>query len=103
MAVGGAGSASDGRPGSLPRPMTLRAYLASALTGLGESRDEVLRLQDRIERVCAEHGIEVYRPVKATDPLRHAQVAAADVYTIDRRELLGRDLLILMTHVPSFG
>lgn len=91
------------RPGALSRPMLLTAYLASALTGLGGSREQVLALQDRIERLCTEHGIEVYRPIKATDPLDHPQVAAEDVYAIDRGQVLSRDLLILMTHVPSFG
>jgi transcriptional regulator with XRE-family HTH domain len=83
--------------------MILRAYLASALTGLGASRAEILSIQERIEKACASHRVELYLPAKATDPVSHPDVPANVVFATDRRELLKRDFLILLTHVPSFG
>ena len=63
-----------------PQPMRLRAYLASALTGLGESRAEILALQERIEATCVAHGFEVYRPAKVTDPVQHPPVTRGCVF-----------------------
>ena len=103
---------SDGR-GSGPtqlvllphaQPLTLNAYLASALSGLQEDqRQLVFHLSDSISEICRRFGIEVYEPRKATDPVHHSEVPALTVWELDRDKVLSSDLLILLGHFPSTG
>ncbi len=83
--------------------MRLRAYLASALTNLGGNREEILSLQERVEKVCHVHFVDLYRPVKHTDPVKHPNVTPNLVFITDRQQVLDSDFLILLAHVPSFG
>lgn len=87
-----------------PQPVRLRAYLASALTGLGEvERQLIFTLSDLVSEVCRRYDIELYEPRKKTDPVHHPDVKDHDVFNIDREQVLGRDLLILLAHFPSMG
>jgi transcriptional regulator with XRE-family HTH domain len=96
-------------PGNLPSvgmksPIRLRAYLASALTGLSEDqRKMVFAIQDLVHEVCKEHNVELYQPRLASDPLKHTTLSAPDVFNLDKQQVLRSDLLICMTHEPSFG
>jgi len=88
----------------LPQHVPLRAYLASALTGLDDTqRQLIFSLSDAISLVCANHGIELYEPRTATDPVHHPQVRHGEVFHIDREQVLSRDLLVLLAHFPSTG
>lgn len=85
-------------------PLPLSAYLASALTGLSEDqRRLVFHLSDSVAEVCRRHGIDVYEPRKATDPVHHADVPAGTVWHIDRDRVLSSDLVIHLGHFPSTG
>jgi transcriptional regulator with XRE-family HTH domain len=85
-------------------PLPLTAYLASALTGLGEDqRRLVFHLSDAVAEVCKRHGIDVYEPRKSTDPVHHADVPAGTVWHIDRDRVLSSDLVIHLGHFPSTG
>lgn len=89
---------------SRPSPLPLKAYLASALTGLDEEeRNTVFGLSKVISEVCAFHEIELYEPRTATDPLKHPTVSASSVFKTDRERVLGSDLLIHLCHFPSTG
>jgi transcriptional regulator with XRE-family HTH domain len=85
-------------------PLPLTAYLASALTGLlQDQRQLIFHLSDMIAEVGRRHGIEVYEPRKATDPVHHADVPAETVWGLDRDRVLSSDLLIHLGHFPSTG
>jgi transcriptional regulator with XRE-family HTH domain len=87
-----------------PAPLRLSAYLASALTGLTpDQRDVVFSLSDKISLICAEHGIDLYEPRKATDPVHHSSVKDSQVFKIDRDTVLSSDLLVHLCHFPSTG
>lgn len=87
-----------------PRPVSLNAYLATALTGLtNEQRQLVFHLSDTVALVCRELDIDVYEPRKKTDPQHHADVSDTEVFRIDRERVLRSDLLIHLCHFPSTG
>lgn len=89
---------------TLREPLPLDAYLASALTGLThDQRQLVFHLSDSIAEVSRRHGINVYEPRKATDPVHHSDVPAAKVWEVDRDRVLSSDLLIHLGHFPSTG
>lgn len=82
----------------------LDAYLASALTGLGDDKRQlVFQLSDAISVVCKSHGITVYEPRKQTDPVHHPHVPDIEVFWKDRTRVLSSDLIIVLCHYPSFG
>ena len=86
------------------RPLRLTAYLASALSGLGETeRQLVFALSDMVSLVCARHDIELYEPRKKTDPVHHPDVPDADVWALDKERVLAADLVIHLAHHPSTG
>ena len=85
-------------------PISLDAYLASALTGL--SRDErslVFQISDTVSEICRKHNINLYEPRKQTDPVHHADVQDSEVFKLDRERVLRSDLLIHLGHFPSTG
>src|SRR4051812_7041165 len=87
-----------------PSRVPLDAYLACALTALGsEQRQLIFHISDMIANVCVDHHISVYEPRKKTDPVFNPEVADIDVFMMDRDRVLASDLLILLTHYPSFG
>ena len=87
-----------------PAPLTLIAYLATALTGLEESeRKSLFAVSDLVESVCSNLDIELYQPRKHTDPLNHPNVSAEDVHALDRERVLNSDLLIHIADHPSTG
>lgn len=90
--------------GTLRARVPLKAYLASALTGLsGTERSLVFQLSDTVSLVCGEAGIELYEPRKATDPVHHATVPDSEVFHLDRERVIGSDLVIFLSHFPSTG
>ncbi len=87
------------------RTRPLQAYLASALTGLGdEQRREVEHLSSIVGDVCRRHNIHLYEPIKSgTDPERYPELPATHVFAVNRRQVLSSDLLIVLANFPSFG
>lgn len=85
-------------------PLSLNAYLASALTGLNEKqKDHVIAVSNIVDAVCKDIGIDLYEPRKATDPVEHPDVKATDVYNMDRERVLKSDLLVHMADFASTG
>lgn len=86
------------------RALPLTAYLASALTGLAESeRQLIFALSDIIAAECADQGIDLYEPRKATDPVHHAEVPDSEVWALDHERVVSSDLVIHLCHHPSTG
>jgi len=84
--------------------VSLRAYLATALTGLGESERRMLFADsDCIAKVCQNSGILLYQPREHTDPLAHANRPAREVYLTDRDQVATSDLVVALCSLPSFG
>ena len=85
-------------------PMPLDAYLACALTGLGQNeRDLIFQLSDAISEICKKFAINLYEPRKKTDPVYHSDVPDSQVFKLDRERVLRSDLLIHLSHFPSTG
>lgn len=86
------------------RRLPLRAYLASALTGLSEEqRKIVFDISDRINQICLESDIELYEPRKKTDPVHNPEVSDAEVFKMDHDRVVTSDLVIHLCHFPSTG
>ena len=84
--------------------LPLRAYLASALTGLSEEqRKIVFDISDRINQICLEADIELYEPRKKTDPVHNPEVSDAEVFKMDHDRVVTSDLVIHLCHFPSTG
>lgn len=82
-------------------PLSLNAYLASALTDLTEKdRRRLVEVSDVVNLVCKDLEVDLYEPRKATDPVEHPDVKATDVYNMDRERVLRSDLLV---HVADFA
>ena len=82
-------------------PLSLDAYLASALTGLSpDQRDNVVAVSDITVAVCQELDISVHEPRKSTDPIQHADIPSGDVFKKDRTKVLNSDLVI---HIADYG
>jgi transcriptional regulator with XRE-family HTH domain len=87
-----------------PKRVPLRAYLASALTGLdSDQKMLVTHLSDLVNVVCKAVDIDLYEPRKKTDPVHHADVPDREVFHIDRERVVSSDLLIHLAHFPSTG
>ena len=83
---------------------SMRAYLATALTGLSdEERAEVFRYSEEIARICKRHDVLLYQPRQHTDPVIHAERPASDVYLTDRERVATSDLVIALCTQPSYG
>ena len=86
------------------RPVPLKAYLASALTGLDPTEKAlIIHLSDMANLVCRSVDIDLYEPRKKTDPVHNAEVPSTDVFRIDRERVVGSDVLIHLCHFPSTG
>ena len=82
----------------------LRAYLATALTGLPDSeRERIFALCRRLRSLCAEHGVVLYLPFDHTDPVAHADVPNAVVYERDRKQVVTSDLILMLCTGASYG
>ena len=82
----------------------LHGYVATALTGLlPDAREAIAFVSSRIAEVAKDHGIYVYQPRKATDPLLHPDVDAAAVYLLDRHRVVSADVIFFLANQPSFG
>ena len=85
-------------------PLQLNAYLASALTGLDETqRQHLVDVSKIVSKVCKGLDIDLYEPIKATDPVYHPEVSAEDVYNLDRERVSRSDLLIHVADYASTG
>ena len=85
-------------------PLQLDAYLASALTGLSEDqRGHLFAVSEIVDSVCRDLEINLYQPRKATDPINHPDVAATDVYNMDREHVLSSDLVVHVADYASTG
>ena len=85
-------------------PLRLDAYLASALTGLGEEdRERLFAVSDLVVAVCKEMDINVYEPRKSTDPIQYPDVSAEDVFNRDRGLVLASDIVIHIADYASTG
>lgn len=88
----------------IPPQQPLHGYVATALTGLGsDARAHITFASSRIADVAKQHGIYVYQPRRATDPVLHKDVEPGVVYAMDRARVVGADLLFVMLNKPSFG
>jgi transcriptional regulator with XRE-family HTH domain len=86
------------------RPVTLNAYLASALTNLNANEKMLIaHLSDIVNVVCRSVDIDLYEPRKKTDPVHNAEVTDTEVFRVDREKVIGSDLLIHLCHFPSTG
>jgi transcriptional regulator with XRE-family HTH domain len=84
--------------------VSLEAYLASALTGLGRTEKSlVIHVSDIVNLVCKEVDIELYEPRKKTDPVYNPDVPDSEVFKIDHDRVVSSDLLIHLCHFPSTG
>jgi transcriptional regulator with XRE-family HTH domain len=82
----------------------LHGYIATALTGLSSDAKEAISFASaKVAEVCKEFGIYVYQPRKATDPLANPNIKAEAVYHLDRKRVLGANLLIVLANYSSFG
>lgn len=82
----------------------LRAYLASALTGLTEGqRKTVFDISDRVNQICLEVNIELYEPRKKTDPVHNPEVSDANVFKMDHDRVVTADIVIHLCHYPGTG
>ena len=89
---------------SHPKSAPLRAYLATALTGLANGeRHHVSEVSDLAAAICTEFGIELYEPRKATDPVHHPEVPDQEVFRLDRQHVTHSDLLLYLADYPSTG
>jgi transcriptional regulator with XRE-family HTH domain len=87
-----------------PRPIPLKAYLASALTGLEPTEKSlIIHLSDMVNLVCRSVDIDLYEPRKKTDPVHNADVPNTEVFHIDKERVVASDLLIHLCHFPSTG
>ncbi len=85
-------------------PLRLDAYLASGLTGLSEmQRQHLFDVSAIVDAVCREVEIDLYQPVSATDPVANPEVAAENVFSIDRERVLRSDLLLHLADFASTG
>lgn len=86
------------------RKFPLKAYLASALTGLSEGqRKTVFDISDRVNEICLESDVELYEPRKKTDPVHNPEVSDAEVFKMDHDRVVTSDLVIHLCHFPSTG
>jgi len=87
-----------------PAPLRLQAYLACALSGLDDTKRQLMFvLSDMIAQACARYDIDLYEPRKRTDPVHNPDVEDTAVYEIDRDRVLNSDLVIHLCHEPSTG
>jgi len=82
----------------------LRAYLATALTGLPDlERERVFALCRDLRTLCGNHGVALYLPFDHTDPIAHADVPASLVYERDRNQVVTSDFVLMLCTSASYG
>ncbi len=82
--------------------MMTRAYVSGVLTG-GAEIGSLKGFYERIAQVCAAHNIQAYVPHLASDPVKNPGMTPAEVYQLDRGEIIRADLLIAYVGTPSLG
>jgi transcriptional regulator with XRE-family HTH domain len=82
----------------------LRAYLATALTGLPDAeREKIFALGRTLRSLCADHEVVLYLPFDHTDPVAHADVPAPLVYERDRKQVITSDFVLMLCSSASYG
>jgi transcriptional regulator with XRE-family HTH domain len=82
----------------------LRAYMATALTGLPDSeREKIFALGYKLRSLCVDHEVVLYLPFDHTDPVAHADVPASLVYERDRRQVVTSDFVLMLCSSASYG
>lgn len=82
----------------------LHGYIATALTGLeADAREAIIFTSSKIVEVAKEHHLYVYQPRKASDPLLHKDLEPDAVYMLDRKRVIGADVLLVLANQTSFG
>ncbi|MBU1705599.1 hypothetical protein KKG19_02635, partial [Patescibacteria group bacterium] len=85
-------------------PSIKKVYISEALTNLPE--DEMLSIKSFYEdlgRAVESIGLEYYLPHLHTDPVKHADIPAREVYEKDVKTLLDHDVLVAEVSYPSLG
>lgn len=94
----------DNSVGLIPDRIPLNAYLACALTGLDDTKHELMVwLSNSVRSVCEAEGVDLYEPRNHTDPSNNDSYTPEEVFYLDREKVLSSDLLIALTNEPSFG
>lgn len=79
------------------------AYIAGALTRLDAAKD-TKEVYEHIAAALTEHGVECYVPhMQGTDPVKHPDVSAYDVWKKDLFAVSSRDVIIAYVGEPSLG
>jgi len=82
--------------------MKVKAYVSGVLTG-GDEIVELKKFYERIADACTVAGIEAYVPHRVSDPIGNPDMTPEAVYDLDRRQVLGSNLLIAYIGLPSLG
>jgi hypothetical protein len=61
------------------------------------------RLYELVATVCQSAGVDAYVPHLHSDPEKHADMPASEVYRVDTEQVIARDLLIVEATYPSHG
>jgi transcriptional regulator with XRE-family HTH domain len=89
---------------AVPSEIPLRVYFACALTrGNEESKARAERVGEIVRKSGRENDFSVYFPGEHTHPLGAPDLAAAEVYWIDRERVASSDFLVIYADEPSFG
>jgi transcriptional regulator with XRE-family HTH domain len=79
-------------------------YVATALTGLDPDAKEATDFAAlKIAEVAKAFGIYVYQPRRFTDPVANPSIDPSLVYRLDKRRVVGADVLFVLANKPSFG
>lgn len=81
-----------------------KAYISGSLTGVDNSTLlKLKRFYEDIADLCREFDINPYVPHLKSDPITHPDLSPSEVYEMDRKEVLGSDIVIAYVGIPSFG
>lgn len=84
--------------------MIKTAYVGGALMGLPpDETHRMKRLYERIAKACEWAGVDAYVPHLHSDPEKNADMSPTQVRTVDNKQIVSRDLLILEATYPSHG
>ena len=87
-----------------PADDPVAVYVASALTGLDEDQDAIVRLvSEAIADHCSQIGVLVHQPALHTHPIDHGSLAADEVHDADFRKVLESDVIVAIGDFPSWG
>lgn len=88
------------KPGELAN-VDLSLYVSGSLTHL--KNQEIKTLYERIGSLGESFGFQSHVPHLHTDPVKHADVSAEDVYKNDKQHVIDADLMICYVGETSLG